>query len=266
MLLVALLLPGGAIAGKEWCLSCHRPHYQKQNSCTGCHRGNPRTTRQNIAHHGLIRARFAPSALGDTHPAVVKGSKLLEQFACRRCHQSGGKGNRLAVSLDTLPSQRTPEEIAEAIRLPAYGMPDFHLQQADRDRLVIAILVGSSTANRTAPPVQPPLVVHFNKPLGARQAKDPFSRLCGGCHRLLHETGGVMGTGTVGPNLSGLLTEWYPKTADGKPWERDGLKKWLENPRRLRPHTLMRPVAVKPDEFEELMRILSPSTTPGGQP
>jgi len=104
-----------------------------------------------------------------------------------------------------------------------------------------------------------PVVVHFED--RERRKDNPFVKDCGGCHRVLTEGQGGLGQGDVGPNLSGLLSEYYPKTfRDGERWSADGLKKWLRNPREIRPLATMAPVRLKEEELSRLLGVFREET------
>lgn len=238
---------------RQQCLECHRGHHFERGKCAGCHRGNPASGRRNIAHHGLVAGRFAHFTLpGD--PVVREGRRLLDQFSCRRCHVTAGQGNHLATDLDSLRRDRNPEEIAAAIRTPALGMPDFNLSDQQIVRLVNAILAGAEGVK--ASQKERPRTIHFQG--NNQRNRDVFSRKCGACHRALTTRLGAIGHGTTGPNLSGLLSRWYPKTfKDGGGWNCKALEEWLLNPRRVRSQARMQPVeltAVELDQLAELLR------------
>lgn len=255
MLLAGLLLPpaADARAGKGGCLRCHQPHYAASGSCVACHRGDPRSDRLAIAHRDLIRGRFSWFALAGSQP-LVRGEKLLESFACRRCHNTGGKGNRLASDLDRLPAGTAPEKIFDSIRSQALFMPDFRCDDRQITDLVNAVLAGGSKAKRKGG--ETPQVVHFEEV--KRDGENAFEKQCGPCHKLLTGTAGALGKGDIGPNLSGLFSEHYPATfTDKRSWTAQRLKKWLENPRKIREGTQMRPIALKKDELERLLAILA---------
>lgn len=239
---------------RQQCLECHRGHHSDRGTCVGCHRGNPASGRGNIAHHGLIAGRFARFTLpGD--PAAREGRRLLDQFSCRRCHVTAGRGNRLAADLDSLRRDRNPGEIVAVLGKPAPGMPDFNLSEQQAVLLVNAILAGADDAKDTRK--NRPRAVHFE---GDDQRKrDVFSRKCGACHRALTTRLGTIGQGNIGPNLSGLLSRWYPKTfRDGGEWSRKALEDWLRNPRRVRSQTRMQPVELTAAELEQLVGLLRP--------
>jgi cytochrome c2 len=245
--------------GQPLCLRCHPVHYAERGSCTDCHRGNDRTERREIAHAGLIPAKFAWFALDGSAP-VAEGRKLLETFACRRCHVAGGKGNRLATDLDTLLARGEPARIAAALRQPALAMPDFRLAEGQVTLLVNAILAGG----RRVPPAgrEVPQVVHFSQ----EGEENVFAKRCGPCHRAISERHGLLGRGEVAPNLSGLLSPFYPKSfSEGEPWTDGRLRKWLDNPRAVRPNARMQPVRLERAEFDRLvetLRVSRSSTQP----
>ncbi len=243
--------PAQAATARNQCLSCHPPHYGKQGACVDCHRGNPRTSRTALAHSGLIKGRYA-SFTNPLSAAVVSGKRLAEQSACRRCHSLSETGNRLASNLDTLLRTSTPNEIRTALTDPAIFMPAFSFSEQDLDRLITAVLAGGLQSGKNLQ--EPPRIVHFNEQKTGQQ--NLFVRQCGGCHILLSSQYGGLGSGTTGPNLSGLLTRFYPANFErDKAWNEERLKRWLKNPRQVRGQTLMRPIPLKPEEWNGLLKI-----------
>jgi cytochrome c2 len=261
ILLVALiLLPGAAEAARQSaCLACHRPHHAGRGSCVGCHRGNDRTERKKIAHNDLIAGRFAHFTLKGS-PVVARGEKLMDLLACRRCHISTGRGNRLAANLDRL-APGSAQGIFDAIRAPVLFMPNFHCDDGQISTLVNAILAGGESAEvKVGETAQ---VVHFED--GKQRRENSFARQCGPCHKALSERFGGVGHGDMGPNLSGLFSAAYPGTyRDGEPWTTDKLGKWLENPRAIRANARMQPLRLTAGEFEQLAETLR--TTVGAKP
>lgn len=254
LIISLFLLCSPALGGqqRQLCLKCHPSHYAALGSCVACHRGNPSAERINVAHYRMIAGRFAAFTLGDV-PVVKEGNRLMDQYACRRCHVSGRRGNRLATPLDTLIDEKTPEEIAEAIRGPAQGMPNFRLSEKSVVAVVNAIFAGGKKAGVTQG--NRPLLVHFDAERKGQE--NVFIRKCGTCHRALTEKLGLIGSGDIGPNLSGLLSSHYPKTfKTSEAWTEDRLKRWLENPRKVRPLAQMLPVQLKAGEFRELVDLL----------
>jgi cytochrome c2 len=245
-------LPADAAPLKSRCLTCHGVHYAQQGGCGSCHRGDPRTSRKELAHSGLIRGRYAQFTNPEA-PMVRKGKRLAESTACRRCHLLGASGTRLASNLDTVLQGSRPEEIDQAIQNPALFMPQFHFSDHDRAALVTYILAAGLTAGKQA--AEPPQVVHFNL---LRAGQQPvFAKQCGGCHKLLSERFGGLGSGNDGPNLSGLFTRFYPATFQhDQPWTVERLKRWLKNPRAIRSQTMMRPVTLQPTEWDELLKSI----------
>lgn len=260
-LAACLTLAGSdALAAGISCLKCHPQHYREMGSCVGCHGGDPRSDRLRIAHHDLVAARFSWHGIPNALP-VQRGGKLLEGLACRRCHTTGGKGNRLASNLDRLPAGTDPEQIFASIAAPALLMPQFRLERQDITDLVNAILSGAKkTAQNGA---ETPQVVHFAS--AGNDVGNIFEKKCGACHRVLTGALGALGRGSIAPNLSGLFSGFYPPTAAGQQrWSAQPLEKWLENPRKTRPVTRMRPVPMEEREFRDLLALLQPE--PGRQP
>ena len=262
--LAALLLFTRTEAGaaRNSCLQCHRPHYQAKGSCVSCHKGDPRSDRLRIAHHDLVPARFSWYGIPDS-PPLERGNRLLETFACRRCHATGGKGNRSASNLDRLPAGTTPGNLFDSIREPALLMPEFRFDDRQITDLVNALEAGGKEAGREGgkASAEPPQVVHFQ---GKEEDRDNvFVKQCGSCHRLLTRNLGGLGSGGIGPNLSGLLSEHYPRTAPGNAsWRADSLEKWLKNPRQAREQTTMRPVKLQREELARLVAVLADAPVP----
>ncbi len=244
--------PACAAQSRQLCLGCHPAHYAERGACTVCHRGNPASGRRNIAHQQLIAGRYAAFTLGNS-PSLRAGERLIDQFACRRCHVVGGRGNRLAADLDRSVVRRTPEATAESISHPVQTMPDFHVSQQQTVLLVNALL---SASGRTPAGLNDQRqVVHFDR--AATAAKDVFSTRCGPCHRALTARLGGLGEGAAGPNLSGLLSPYYPGTFRGRErWTERNLELWIRNPRDSRPLSMMQPVRLTEVEFRGLVDIL----------
>jgi len=245
--LAIIFLPWPASAASR-CLQCHPSHYADRGSCASCHNGNEKTGRKQVAHDRLIAGKHSWSNITGS-PPVERGKKLLDDLACRRCHTAAKKGNKLAGNLDMVPLAREPEEMAEAIRKPVQQMPNFNLQEEAVSSLVNAILAGTAAPKRDEPPV----VVHFSR---APKKDDLFEKKCGGCHRMLTNRKGGLGMGHIGPNLSGLLTPFYPRTfRDESRWTVARLKDWVENPRKFRKITTMQPVALQEGEWTVIRRV-----------
>lgn len=259
-LLILFYVPVMALAAEEplnRCLSCHPAHHQQYGGCTDCHRGDIRSSRLNIAHFGLIAGRYAHFNLPNS-PLVELGKQQLDLYACRRCHISGDKGNRLATNLDHIVTASSPASLIDAIRNPVQFMPDFHLTDTQFEVLINALYALAQKIEQSSEEV--PQVVHFDDRVDMEE--NIFVKHCGGCHQILTSTLGGLGSGIVAPNLSGLLTEFYPKTADnGEAWNRENLKKWLKNPREIHPLTQMMPLSLDDEEFAKLLELIDNSLT-----
>lgn len=243
LLIVPLLLAAAGWAGarrdpaaSRVCGGCHETHGTEHGSCADCHRGDPAALRKEIAHHRLLTGRAAAHARpGD--PAVPEGERLVERLACRRCHVVAGAGNRLATDLDRVVRQRDQEELKRSLFAPAENMPRFGLEERQIET-ALAFLLRSADPDRAEASYR----IRFAK----LEAKDGsvFDEHCGGCHRAL-TPGGPLGRSSAGPNLSGLLSPYYPRTVGhGTGWSERDLDLWIENPRALRPDAAMRPVRV----------------------
>ncbi len=237
------------------CLACHPAHYRDRGGCVDCHRGNPGTERIAIAHDRLIAARFSYFTLGDS-PVVAQGNTLAGTAGCRRCHTIGGKGTTLASDLDRLAGNARPEDLAASIQHPVAQMPDFHFGDADTAALVNLLLCESR--DRLKARAEEPLIVHFEN---KQDTENIFVKACGGCHRALSAREGGLGEKDSGPNLSALLTPYYPLgkelPAKDRAWTPEDLEKWLKNPRKQRPQTRMPPVSIKEQDLTRLKEILS---------
>lgn len=132
-------------------------------------------------------------------------------------------------------------------------MPNFYCDDIQIAFLVNAILAGSESAGTKLG--ETAQVVHFEDEKQSRE--NIFARQCGSCHKFLSEKSGGQGSGYICPNLSGLLSEYYPRThRDAAPWTPDKLKKWLENPRNMRANARMKPMRLGAGEFDLLMETM----------
>ena len=262
-LIAALVLAGclkaqSTVRQQPGCGSCHELHYVREGACHECHRGNPGAERVELAHERLLTGRASEHRLPDG-PALREGRRLVETLACRRCHSIGGEGNRLATDLDKVVWTREQAQLVSSIREPVENMPGFGLDGRQAEAIVAFLLRSGS---RDQP--QDSYRVHFTR--GASAIPTAFEKSCGGCHRFLGAAGPV-GSGYVGPNLSGLFTPFYPKTAPGeRAWTEKALADWLRNPRASRPATTMPPVALNEDELRRITAELRGPAEPTTRP
>jgi cytochrome c2 len=227
------------------CGSCHAPHYVEIGACAECHRGQPLAARKELAHARLLSGRVAEYVLTNGK-AVSEGRQLVEAAACRRCHAIGGQGNRLATNVDNVVWNREQRELMTSITEPVENMPVFAFDRGQAEA-VVAFLLNSARPD----PAEETYRVQFTRE--AVRARSVFEEKCGGCHRRLTPLG-PEGSQKDGPNLSGLLTSFYPKTAPGnQAWSREALAAWIANPRAFRPGTLMPPVSMTKDEIQQII-------------
>lgn len=233
-------------------MNCHKAHYTGVGSCIGCHRGNPATTRKDLAHKGVLKGKYARFMTAGEPQKMALDSRL-NTLGCRRCHTIGGRGNPFATDLDQSAGKKSPDELAVAIRKPVKAMPDFRLDEDTIDGVVTALLAAS---HRSYPKrEQAALLVHFDT--AAARKEDVFSRKCGGCHMVLTRRSGLLGRSDAAPNLSGLFSPYYPAK---KPWSAARLEKWLQNPRKYLTSAAMQPVELSPAEQLELNRLIERDT------
>lgn len=247
-----LLVPSLALAAEQ-CLTCHPRHTGADGGCGSCHRGNPATARPAVAHRGLVAGRHLRfTRQGD---GVAEGEDLVVRLGCRRCHAVAGRGNRLATDLDAVARREGSFFLIAALKRPAAAMPDFRLSDRQIDLLLNRLYAAAPRTTRSG---EAPRVVHFRS--GDGRGRDPFTIRCGPCHRALSRGAGSVGSGTVGPNLSGLFSPFYPADSPlAHPWTPKRLSTWLNNPRTVRPWSPMGPVPVSPRELEQIIAILSVS-------
>ena len=251
LLLVGCVKAGTEAEPREACGSCHTAHYAAIGACVECHRGQPSSARKELAHARLLSGRAAEHGLRNG-PAVREGQELVEAAACRRCHTIGGLGNTLATNLDRVVWKREQRELMTSITAPVENMPVFGFDRGQSEALIAFLL------NR-APPTEAEEAYRVSFDRDATRTPSIFDDKCGGCHRLL-TSAGPQGSGRQGPNLSGLLTSFYPKTAPGeRGWSEKVLADWIANPRALRPAAIMPPVPLNETELHQIMEAIRTS-------
>ena len=237
--------------GHKGCVECHTPHFETDSACVDCHRGDSRSNRIHIAHHRLIIGKYACFTLPE-NSVVRDGRRLISTSGCRRCHKTGHQGNRMASNLDASPDKTLPEALALAIENPAIFMPNFCFQEADVTRLVNAILDYSAVYASTSS--EDGRIIHFEE--NREDSENMFDKHCGSCHRMLTQQSGGLGQSDIGPNLSGIFSEFYYKNfRDGKSWNSNRLNQWLKNPRDVRTNAQMLPITLTEDELRHLINI-----------
>lgn len=253
---IILLTASGVFAvcnGMESCVSCHAgcitsQNYSTDHGCVWCHRGNGATTRKTLAHNFLIGKHYAFYRLSHA-PVAQEGKRLIKLMACRRCHVQAGQGNKLATNLDQLLAATDVGEIDDALHQPAFYMPDFVLAPHQMISLITQILSGGVGYSYDAQIA--PRVVHFED---GEKLGNLFEKYCGSCHRVLTDKYGGLGSGVQAPNLSGLLSEFYPANyKNNQRWNADGVRIWVNNPRKIRPLTMMPPQIVNEQELVKLV-------------
>jgi cytochrome c2 len=211
------------------------------------------SARKELAHARLLTGRAAEHSLA-RGKTVTEGRKLVEAAACRRCHTIGGQGNRLATNLDNVAWKREQRELMTSITAPVENMPIFDFDH-DQTEALIAFLLNSARPDASDEVYR----VQFAR--NAARVPSTFEDKCGGCHRLLTSLG-PQGSGRRGPNLSGLFTAFYPRTAPGEQaWSEKTLTDWLANPCALRPEAIMPPVPLTAAELQQILEPVRGSAT-----
>lgn len=241
--------PAAARSGQEsGCRSCHELHYAREGTCQECHRGDPAAARAELAHARLLSGRAAEHRL-QGGPALREGRGLVEALACRRCHRIRSEGNRLASDLDRVVWAREQAQLLGSLRQPVENMPRFGLDERQA-QAIVAFLLNSGSRDSQLSSYR----VQFTRLSSA--SPTAFETSCGGCHRLLSASG-PLGSGSAGPNLSGLFTPYYPRTAPGdRAWTAKALAEWLENPRAARHHTTMPPLELSGEALRQILAEL----------
>lgn len=233
------------------CFKCHQGHYLQKGECVFCHRGNPGSSRKNIAHFRLIPGRFAYFRI-EQSPRVRQGKEIMNKLGCRRCHRINKRGNKLATNLSNIKDTPTAQ-LYKALKNPAFFMPDFSLSRSTMDKIINALLAqafdleqGDKSSNLQ--------VIHFREVVKDNK-ENIFDRDCGSCHKMLSKRLGGLGHGAIGPNLSGLFSKFYPPTSPQGEWDSSMLKKWIRNPRSMRESAQMPPVVLKEKKCPALVKI-----------
>ncbi|PLX68972.1 MAG: cytochrome C [Denitrovibrio sp.] len=245
--LVFLLILVSAVSFASTCVNCHEKHHTDAGSCFTCHRGDGRSSRENIAHAGLITSKYADFQINKE--AVKNGELVVDKANCRRCHTIDEKGNKLALNLDESASKNTGELLQESINKPNDFMPDFRFNVVDTADIVKYMLSVSGEENIY---IRKPYVIYVKK------NEDVFDKKCGGCHKALILQEGSTGRGDSAPNLSGLGTRYFQSKVlrDNERWDKDKLKKWIDNPRSISKQTIMPPAKLTKDELEYVYKLL----------
>jgi len=231
------------------CGQCHQPHYSGYGDCSVCHRGEIRSSRENVAHSGLITAKFA--AFYTDKKAVSEGDKLAYESACRRCHRIGAEGEGAAADLNASAAKNTGEYLYDKIKNVNEYMPDFRFSDVERRKIILYLLNESSKGSKKA---SEPYVAYITS-----SGKGAFEKNCGGCHRMLTRKGGGRGTGSEAANLSGLFSVHFRSQvlpANEKQWTEKRLAEWIRNPRSIKKNSVMPPVRVDDVNISQVIKEL----------
>ncbi|UOD35111.1 c-type cytochrome [Deferribacteraceae bacterium V6Fe1] len=229
-------------------MKCHEPHYTREANCTICHRGIDITSRKDIAHFNLITAKYADFLINEK--VLEKAREIVNDSGCRRCHVLEGRGNILARDLHGTGGKNTGEYIFKMIKEPNEYMPDFHFDNSTINKLVKLILFDGVKVVKKENASYPVFL--------DSDVENVFGKKCGNCHRAVLKNIGPAGKGDIGPNLSGLFSEYYKSKilTKNKKITEDIFRKWLKNPREISEKTVMPIIALDSKEIDDLVENL----------
>ena len=185
-------------------------------------------------------------------PQVVHGKHLWEQNNCMGCHTILGEGAYYAPELTKVYDRRGPAFIEAMLRDPEALFPGQRrmVQYDFTDEEIHALVaflkwIGEMDLNGFPPePSLLPVAVPQSTSgdvVAEIQRPKVYNQLCIACHSL-----GGQG-GTVGPPLDDV----------GSRRDYDNLVKWLTDPQKMKPGTLMPKLPLSPANITELASFLS---------
>ena len=182
---------------------------------------------------------------------VVSGKRVWQRRNCQDCHTLLGIGGYLAPEMTKEADRRDAQFLAAWLEnpqafKPGTTMPDQHLDRDQIDGLVAFLQWTSKIDTNNWPPA----------PIGARvSAGQSLSagailmqqKGCLSCHM-------INGNGSTGPgpNLSRISSTPY----DGLSNSPDFLYKWIENPRSIKPDTIMPTIPMTPEQRDTIVAYL----------
>ena len=249
IMFLVITLCSTSYARENRCLNCHEEHYPEYGICTSCHRGIDKTSREDIAHHMLIEGKYSYFRIKED-TRVKEGGKIIDDGGCRRCHTIGNTGSLLASNLDISVNEKEINELILNLTEPTAYMPNYYFTDTQKIAVVNTLLNrGFGFDFRSGDDYT---LVHLNE----KTSGNLFSDKCGGCHMMLSKNYGGLGRYNIGPNLSGLFSDFFPHINDVKRWTTENIKQWLKNPRDIKKNTLMPKVELNEEELDNIIRIL----------
>lgn len=252
LILLFILLSVGHIYPEEMCVSCHinKIHYKSKGLCTLCHLGNAYTTRMDLAHKNILNGDYAYFLIKDNWK-VFKGNDLIEKAACRRCHTIGNEGNNIAANLNESTREKDIKMLNDAIKNPFLFMPQYNFSKKQIVYILNALFNNAFYSNGSNKGYT---ILHFNRGI---KGKNIFDEKCGMCHKMISKKSGPLGSGSRGPNLSGLFTYEFNPITEVKKWNEKKLREWIKNPRGIKKNALMPPIILKEEEIKEIIKTFN---------
>jgi nitric oxide reductase subunit C len=181
---------------------------------------------------------------------VVAGKKVWQQRICQDCHTLLGIGGYLAPEL-TKESQRRDTTFLtswlkdpQAVK-PGTTMPNQHLD----DQQVANVVAFFQWVNQIDTNNWPPQPVVGAQPTGASpQGALLFQQKgCTACHMINGQ-----GASGPGPNLSHIGSQPYDQLSNTP----DFLYRWIEDPKAIKPTTIMPTIPMTPEERLAIVQYL----------
>lgn len=230
--------------GKELCVNCHSEHIK--SSCISCHKGNPNSMRIKIAHENIIKGEFLMYKIDNN--IKINSENIINDIGCRRCHKIGQYGNTKGSDLNKSINSKNIRDLTNSILAPSDFMPDFKLLP-NRITLIMNGLIANSENYEES---NSKSIIYLKNKL----EKNLFIEKCGNCHKVISEKLGHLGSGNIAPNLSGILSKYYPKTINLKTNSIEDIKNFIKNPRHFNKHANMPVVELSDEEMKEIIEIL----------
>jgi len=140
--------------------------YVGAETCAGCHRAEAQEFfKTPHAQEGEAVQSVAPAPGKAESPSVAAGRKVYNDMMCAGCHQLGGKGGTVAMSLDEVGARRTREELMDRMLKRRAGtvMPTLPPETSDekiKDLVdYLMTLKGGETATEATPAATTPTTV-----------------------------------------------------------------------------------------------------------
>jgi len=198
--------------------------------------------------------------------SVVRGHTIWNKNNCMGCHTLMGEGAYYAPELTKVMERRSHAWIAEFLKDPERMFPGRRKMvkyamfdpaevgaevAAGNVADVVAFFTWVGKIDLNGFPSDPdmggvatPAAVNVSLNPAIKEASSHFTSICMSCHSV-----GMQG-GVVGPALDGVADRF----------DADYLRKWVSNPKLVKPDSIMPPFSASPEELEEILAFLATLT------